>query len=197
MSTNPAPTSKSSRVVEPSGHDHKKQDRRQRIIHEINTFWGMTIYLWLLFFLFSLHESIVLAKYQIGYSFFGIPIVNALVLAKVMLIAEDLHLGERFKERPLIYPIAYKSIVFTIVFVCFHIVEESIIAVLKGKPLSESISSIGGGRLLGILAVAAIMTVALCPFFAFREIGRAMGERELRSLLFTQGPQAATRLHGD
>jgi hypothetical protein len=192
MSADPTSTSKTARIA-----DSKKQNRRGRIIHEVKTFWGMTIYLWLLFFLFSLHQSIVLAKYQIGYAFFGIPILNALVLAKVMLVAENLHLGERFKERPLIYPIAYKSIVFTIVFICFHVVEEFIIAVQKGKPLVDSVSGIGGGGLLGILSVAAIMTLALSPFFAFREIGRAIGERELRSLLFTQGFQATTGLRRD
>ena len=115
-------------------------------------------------------------------------------VAKVMLVADDLHLGQRFKEKPLVYPILYKSLVFTVVFICFHVLEESLIGVLKGKPISESLSSVGGSNLRGILSRAVIMIVALGPFFAFREISRAIGERELRSLLFTRGPQTAAPL---
>jgi hypothetical protein len=149
----------------------------------------MAIYLWVLFFMFSLHEYIVITKYNISYAFWGLPLVNALVLAKVMLVAEDLHLGERFKARPLIYPIVYKSAIFTAVFICFHVVEEAVIEFFHQKSASESLSSVGGGSLRGILSVAAIMILALSPFFAFRELGRVIGEREMRSLLFGQRPQ--------
>jgi hypothetical protein len=189
MSTEPAVTDQAPQVAEPDGLSRHRKNRRQKIIKEIKKFLTMTAYLWVLFFLFSLHESIVLSQYHIGYTFFGIPIVNALVLAKVMLVADDLHLGERFKERPLIYPIVYKSIMFAIVFIIFHILEESLIGMFRGRPISESLSSVGGGSLGGILSRAAILVVALGPFFAFREIGRAIGERELRSLLLTQGPR--------
>jgi hypothetical protein len=127
----------------------------------------------------------VLDRHHIDFSFFGVPLINALILGKVMLVAEDLHLGERFKERGLIYPIVYKSILFAIVFICFHVLEESIKAIFKGESILESLSSIGGGDLPGILSLAAIMTLALSPFFAFRELGRVIGERELRSLFLT------------
>jgi hypothetical protein len=180
---------KPSSAAEPSpseqaGSVRPDKNLRSKLLEEIKTFLTMTIYLWVLFFLFSLHEAIVLSKYNINYTFFGLPLVNALVLAKVMLVAEDLHLGERFKQRPLVYPIAYKSAIFTAVFICFHVAEEAVIELFHGKSVSESLSSVGGGSLRGILSVAAIMAVALSPFFAFRELGRAIGERELRSLLF-------------
>ena len=37
-----------------------------------------------------------------------------------------------------------------------------------------------------------IMFVALIPFFAFKEIGRVIGERELYSLIFTRGTKKGT-----
>jgi hypothetical protein len=55
---------------------------------------------------------------------------------------------------------------------------------LHGKPLSQSISDIGGGTLQGILMVGIIMFVVLMPFFAFRELGGAIGTEQLHSLLF-------------
>jgi hypothetical protein len=51
--------------------------------------------------------------------------------------------------------------------------------------------AIGGGSLSGVFLVGIILSVALIPFFAFREIGRVLGERELHSLIFTDGAKAA------
>jgi hypothetical protein len=39
--------------------------------------------------------------------------------------------------------------------------------------------------------VGIILSIALMPFFAFREIGRVIGERELHALIFTDGAEAA------
>lgn len=187
MSIEPAPTTRASSIANPDGPDTRKARIAQRAIEEIKTFLGMTLYLWVVFGLFFLHEFIVLSQYKIDFQFYGLAIVNALVLAKVMLVAEDMHLGDRFKEKPLIFPILYKSVAFSVVFICFHIVEELIVDLVKHKPISESVASVGGGSLRGILGVGVIVAVALIPFFAFREVGRAIGERKLYSLLFVGG----------
>ena len=59
-----------------------------------------------------------------------------------------------------------------------------LVGIFKGKTIAESIPVIGGGSLSGVFFVGIILAVALIPFFAFREIGRVIGERELHSLLF-------------
>jgi hypothetical protein len=185
MNDKSARTTAASRIADSGGTTRRQKNIKEKFIEQTKKFIVMAVYLWILFFLFSLHESIVLAKHNINFSFFGLPLINALILGKVMLVAEDLHLGERFKERGLIYPIIYKSILFAIVFICFHVLEESVKAIFKGGSISESVSSVGGGDLPGILSLAAIMTLALSPFFAFRELGRVIGERKLRSLFLT------------
>jgi hypothetical protein len=63
-------------------------------------------------------------------------------------------------------------------------VEEVLVGVFKGKTIGESIPSIGGGSLSGIFFVGIILSIALIPFFAFREIGRVIGTRELHARLF-------------
>jgi cbb3-type cytochrome oxidase subunit 3 len=47
----------------------------------------------------------------------------------------------------------------------------------------------GDGTIKGWFLVAVIMTFALIPFFAYRELNRALGESELRALLFGRGDQ--------
>jgi hypothetical protein len=50
--------------------------------------------------------------------------------------------------------------------------------------MSESISAVGGGNLKGIIAVGFMMFVVLIPFFALREIARAVGAAKLYELFF-------------
>ena len=152
-------------------------------IDETRELFGIFIYLWILLSLFSLHKALVLNEESLIYHQ-GFALINALALAKVVLVAEFFHVGDNLKNRPLIYPIMFKSAVFAVILLCFHIIEEMLLGILHGKPLSQSISDTGGGTLQGILMVGIIMFVVLTPFFAFRELGRAIGKEQLRSLLF-------------
>jgi hypothetical protein len=140
--------------------------------------------------LFSLHKALVLNDESLIYHQ-GFAIINALALAKVVLIAEMFPIGDNLKNRPLIYPIMFKSAVFAVILMCFHIIEETLIGTWHGKTLSQSIPEIGGGTLQGILMVGIIMFVVLMPFFAFRELEGALGKEQLRLLLFGGETKAA------
>jgi hypothetical protein len=164
-----------------------KHGIKQRVLDEVVKFLGIVIYLWLMFGMFALHESVVSAKDHIDYHFYGFALFNALVLGKVMLVAEDLHFADWFKGRRLIYPILFKAIAFSILFLVFDVVEEVLVGVFKGKTIGASVPSIGDGTPSGVFFVGIILAIALIPFFAFREIGRVIGTRELHALLFTTG----------
>ncbi len=59
--------------------------------------------------------------------------------------------------------------------VAAYIVEEIAVGLFHGKTAAESFPEIGGGGIVGVLTVGAIMGIALVPFFSFREIARAIG----------------------
>jgi len=157
---------------------------KQRLYHEIVSFIGIVVYLFLLFGVFALHEAVVSAKDGIEYHFYGFAIVNALVLGKVILVAEDLRFAEWFRERRPIYAILAKSVAFTMLLLIFDIVEEVVVGKFKGKTIGESFPHIGDGSPRAFLFVIIIFSIALIPFFSYREIGRVFGERELRALFF-------------
>ena len=159
-------------------------------IDETRELFWIFIYLWVLLSLFSLHKALVLNEESLIYHQ-GFALINALALAKVVLIAEFFHVGDKLKNRMLIYPIVFKSAVFAVILICFHIIEETIIGVLHGKMLSQSIPDIGGGKSCSLM-VGIIMFVVLMPFFAFRELSRAIGTEQLRSLLFGGETEAGT-----
>jgi biotin carboxyl carrier protein len=162
-------------------------DRLRRLktgaLDESKKLFGIFIYFWVLLSLFSFHKALVLKEEYLLYDQ-GFALVNALVLAKVVLIGEFFRVGDRLKNRPLIYPIIFKSAVFALLLICFHILERTLTGVLHGKTVLQSVPSIGGGTLQGILMVGIIMFVALMPFFAFRELNQAIGTQQLHALLF-------------
>jgi hypothetical protein len=159
-------------------------------VSEIRKLLYIFIYFWVLFTLFSLHKALVLHdEYPIYHQ--GFALINALALAKVALVGEEFHLGDRLRNRPLVYPIIFKSAVFAVLLFCSHAIEEIVIGVLHGKTLSGSIPDLGGGTLQGMFMIALIMFVVLIPFFAFRELEQAIGAQEFRSLLFGRKPNRA------
>jgi hypothetical protein len=52
---------------------------------------------------------------------------------KVMFAAEFFHLADNMKEKPLIYPIVFKSTVFSMVLIVCHIIEEVVVGMLRVK----------------------------------------------------------------
>ena len=169
------------------GEERGEQSARtlkERVVESIKTFMQMFLYLWLVFGLLAVHQSIILSQYQIDYRSHGLAFLNALVFAKVMLVAEDLRLGDRFDDKPLIYPVLFKSLLFATALICFHIVEHTLIGMWHGQRVAESLSEIGANKLRGILSFSMIATVALIPFFILRGISRVIGKDKFWSLFF-------------
>ena len=125
----------------------EKPSLKAKALREFTRFATMFAYLWVMFFLLQLHQYLILAQRHIPFEQYGVGFINALVLAKVMLVADDLRLGEwRGRRRlPLIYPVLTRSALFAVVFIVFDIIEKMLLGVLRGKSLADSIESFGGG----------------------------------------------------
>jgi hypothetical protein len=158
----------------------------ERVLAEAKKFAGIFTYLWVVFIVLLLHEWIVLSQNHIGFGFYGVAAINALILAKIMLVAEHFGFAEKLKEKPLIYPIAYKTIAFTTLLFAAYIVEAMLVGWFQGKGFLASVPSLGGSVLSG-LALWLIFCVALLPYFAFKEMERAVGADLLRTLLLGPG----------
>jgi hypothetical protein len=157
---------------------------KAKLYDELKRFLMIFAYLWLVFLVFLVHEWIVLADNHIGFRFYGLAAINALVLSKIMLIAEELGFAEKFDGKPLVLPIVYKSVLFSVLLVVAYILEEIILGWFHGKSVANSFPQIGGGGVVGTVCITGLLCIALMPFFAFREIAHAIGEIEFRSLMF-------------
>src|SRR6266496_942349 len=110
---------------------------KQKIIHELRRLVAIFLYLAVFFVVFRLYTRLVLSEFQINYVEYGLTILKALVLAKIILTAETLRLGERFRERPLIVPTLYATVVFCAFAIVFEVVEHIIVGLIHGKGPSE------------------------------------------------------------
>jgi hypothetical protein len=161
-----------------------------KLVEELKRLSIMVVYLYVVFGLYVLDESLILGQRHINFATHGFAIINAFVLGKILLIAEDLGFANRFRDRPLVYPILYKALAFSILFVVFHVAESVLLGLWHGKRATESIPQIGDGTVKGWLCAIAIFFVSLAPFFAFREIGRVIGQDALWDLMFKRRAKA-------
>ena len=155
---------------------------RQRARRELKELLIITFYLWVVFSLFVVYKSVILAEEHIPFAYHGFAIINALALAKIMLIARHLHLGDQFNEAPLLYPTFLKSALFAVVLACFKILEDAGLGFYHGKSFHQSVADLGGGSLKALVTLTALLFVVLIPFFAFSELQRVLGEGRLGQL---------------
>ena len=171
-------------MVDESASTPQRRNLKERAFEEFKRFVAIFLYLWVVFGLLSIHKSLVLSQQHLDYEEHTFAIINAFVFAKVLLVGEQLHLGRRFENKPLIYPILYKCFVFSVVLICFHLTETAAVGVWHGNAIADSVPPMFGWNPKGVLAVGFSCFVLLLPFFGFREIARMMGHTEMRALLF-------------
>ncbi len=159
-----------------SSSDKKKGKLKQKIFHEMAEYWINVVYLTLVFASFTQYRRLVLAAHDILYTNYWVAVIEALVLAKVVMIGDVLHLGRRLEQKPLIFPTLLKTVVFSVFVGIFTIIEHMIKGLWKGMGLTGGLTDFLGKGEHELLAGCLIVFVAFIPFFAFRELGRALGE---------------------
>jgi hypothetical protein len=160
---------------------------KQKALEEAKRMLVITAYLWALFSVFEVHRLAVLRAQHLPYSYrVGFSLINALILAKVILIAEALRAGKRSAGATMFAAVMFKSGLFAIILICFNFVEDVLVGLFHGKTLAVSFPELAGGGLEGQLLVGLMIFVVLIPFFAFTELRRAIGEDEFHDLVFRQ-----------
>lgn len=164
---------------------------RQRALHEALRLVLIFLYLYVILGSFVAIESITLRERGISFAPAGFALINALVLAKVMLIGEDLKLGARVAhDHPLIVVILLQSLSFTLLLIVFRVIEDVTLGVIAGRTVAQSIPSLGGGGARGVLLIAFLFFIALIPYFGYTNLRRALGPGRLNAILFRMPDRA-------
>jgi hypothetical protein len=167
----------------------KQAEWKRKIVHEMTEYWINFVFLAVVFFTFTSYRRLILAEYHVSYLNYGFAVIEAAVLAKIILLGEAARVGRKHEDKPLIVPTLHKTILFTILVIAFKVLEHMIGGLLRGKGLAGGFNDLIGKGGYEILANALVMISAFVPFFAIKELGRVLGREKLRALFFRRRVQ--------
>jgi hypothetical protein len=164
--------------------NNKGEGWKSKFVNEITEYAINFLYLAVFFGVFTFYRRLVLAEYQISYMNYGFSLIKALILAKVIMIGSLFHLGGKYQDKPLIYPVLYNTIVFTIWVAVFFVLEDMVVGLLHGKGLAGGWQELKSRNVDELLARCVVILFAFIPFFAFKELGRVIGNKTIVELFF-------------
>ncbi len=107
--------------------------------HEFLQILPPTIFFLCAFNIVALTTDLILEQNQIQGSTHAVATVLALIIGKVVLVVNKLPLLQRFNGKPLIYPILFKSTIFTVFVTIVRLLEHWVPALIKtGGPGSAT-----------------------------------------------------------
>jgi hypothetical protein len=156
--------------------------RKQKVVHELHELAVIFVYLSIFFYSLNMYTRLISASAVSTNFVYGLGLLKSLALAKVILTGEAMRLGERYRDRPLIVPTVYKTVVFIAFVLAFEVLEHFILGWIEGKHLAKVWTELLDKGWAHTSAQMVLVFVAFLPFFAFRETERVLGERKLRDL---------------
>lgn len=166
-----------------NGETARKRSLKELAIEEVRSFLILFFYLWVLFGLFVLNQAVIEREHGGTIVVQGFALLNALVLAKVMLVIEKLELARWVRGLPGVVVILYEALICTFFFLTFHFIERGVVHMLKGHATATE-PGLGGGGILGVVIISIILFVSMLPFFAFKNVARAIGTDRMWQILF-------------
>jgi hypothetical protein len=165
----------------------KKADLKQKVAQQFEELARIFVYLAFFFCAIATYRMLLLNEFHISYFDYGAALINALIIAKVILIGQDLHLGQRIEGKPLLLSAIYKALLFGGLVFIFHIVEEAIKRLVHGNNLAGAFHDV---RIDDLLSRSVIIFCTFIPLFGFLELRRAIGEDTFHDLLLRpRGPE--------
>src|SRR5271163_588026 len=142
-----------------------KPATKTKIKHEAKDLFVVFLYLGVFLCTLSTYTMLLLNRFDVKYFTYGTALINALVLAKVILSGEFAKLGKRVEDKPLIVSVFYKALVFSVVVVVLHVLEDIIKAIWHGENLAGALRHVFNSWSLDeILIRNLVVFCALVPF---------------------------------
>src|SRR5512138_2223237 len=119
---------------------HKKSaDLKRTIVHELIEYWINFGYLAFFLVAFTWYRRLILAEYQVHYTNYWFPLIEAAVLAKVIMLGDLVRLGRQMENKPLIFSALFRAVMFSLWVAIFSVLEETVRGLLHGNGLMGGI----------------------------------------------------------
>jgi hypothetical protein len=164
--------------------ESRAQKWRRILVHEMFEYFFNFAFLAVFLVAFAWYRRLILATYNIQYLGYWAPLIEAAILAKVVMIGDVLRLGRSFQNKPLAVITLYRTVVFTIFVVLFFFLEHIVGAMIHGKTAADGLAEIANKGIYEVLAWCVLIVAAFLPFFAMKEVERVFGAEKVRGMFF-------------
>ena len=165
-----------------------------RFVVEVKKFAVIGSFLFFFFGAFATYRRLILSEYQIDYFMYGYSLVEALILAKVVMLGDMLHFGDRFRGKPHIVPTLYRTVVFSLLVFAFTMLEATVRGFFHGLGLAGGVEELKHAARAAIAAKMLVMFIAFVPMFSIWEIANVVGPGKLFEMFFTRGERVDVQL---
>ena len=168
----------------------KKQHLKEKAEEELKLFVLIFAYLFVFFAAFLAYRRMISRELGASYLKYGYALIEAAVIAKVILIGKALGLGAKRTGRPLMFAVLRSSLVYGALVAAFTVLEHVVDGWIHRKNLAETFSEFATKAGPEALGKSLILFVAFLPFFAFWEVGRLVGGKRMFRMFFRDGSEA-------
>jgi hypothetical protein len=150
---------------------------------ELKRYVLISAYLFVCFAVVMIYESTQSTSSQASWVVLGVAAIKALVIGKFILIGEALKPGTRMGAPTLLHRVAWRSLGLLVVLVLLKLIEELVVGLADGKPVSNIVGGLADRDPVALLAPVLLMLLILIPLVTATEIDRALGKAGLAGLL--------------
>lgn len=160
------------------------------LLREFREILPPTIFFFIGFNLIVLTTNLILANYGARFASFMLATAAALIVAKALLVANAMPVIRRFDRAPLIRPILFKTVFYSVAVFIARLLEHWIEYLLSsdyvfGGFLKHEIANFSWDR---FIAIQLWIVVLFLIYVTASEFNRLFGERELWDIMFTSRP---------
>jgi hypothetical protein len=166
----------------------KKAHLKEKAAEELRLLLLISAYLAAFFVAFLTYRRLISRELGVSYFRYGYAVLEAFLIAKVILIGKALGVGKRDGRRTLAFSVLRASLFYGVLVAMFAIVEHVVEALVHGKSFAAGIEDLLSQGVYEIGGRTLVLFVAFIPFFAFWELGQLAGERKLFDVFFRKEP---------
>jgi hypothetical protein len=152
-----------------------------------------TIFFFFAFNILALTRALMLKQYGIEFTTAAGATVGALVVGKVVLVADKLPLINRFPEKPLMYNVVWKTVIYVVCALLVRAIEHLLPFLFEYGSFGRAIRHLMGEVVWPhFWAVQIWLLVLFLAYCSLRELIRAVGRQEVIDMFFRQPPGLRT-----
>jgi len=164
--------------------EEKKSTLKEKAAEELRLMLVITAFLAAVFVSFLSYRRLISREFGVTSFHYGFAIIEALIVAKVILIGKAIGIGKKSTGRVLFRNALRDSVIYAILVGVFAILEHLLEGLFHHETLAASLEKFLDQGVYEILGRTLVVFVAFVPFFTLWELDRVLGDRKLIGLLF-------------